>query len=229
MCDEGALDLGSADAVPRHVDDVVDPPSDPIVAIIIPTARVPTDVLVIRDQLGFTVVELKVRVFKSLLVAVDPPQLAGPTLPDGQVSAALPLKLLALSIKHDRLDAKEGQRRRTGLERGGTRKGRDHVTSSLSLPPGIDNRAVLLANVLVVPLPSLGVDGLTNLRRRVDQHTALSTDFSLHALCDVCTIITIITIIITTTTSSSSSSTTTAITIIIITTTNPDLVLSLPG
>lgn len=174
VCNESALHLGGADAVPRHVDNVIDPSSDPVVAVLVPAARIPTDVLVIGDQLGFAIVELEVSVLEPLLVAVDPPQLAGPALPNGQVSTAFPFQLLALCIEHYGLDAKEGQRCGARLKRGGTRKGRDHVAASLSLPPGINNGAILLANVLVVPLPSLGIDRLTNLRWVMGQNTIVS-------------------------------------------------------
>jgi hypothetical protein len=35
-----AFDLGSADAVPGHIDDVVDPAGDPVIVVSIPAAAV---------------------------------------------------------------------------------------------------------------------------------------------------------------------------------------------
>jgi len=49
---------------------------------------------------------------------------------------------------------------RLGLD--GTREWSDDDGSRLSLPVGIDDRALLLSDVLVVPVPCLWVDGFTD-------------------------------------------------------------------
>ena len=49
-----------------------------------------------------------------------------------------------------------------GEERRRKEDARNDDGSSLSLPVGIHNGALLLADVLVVPLPGLGVDGLSD-------------------------------------------------------------------
>ena len=61
-----------------------------------------------------------------------------------------------------RHDAEEGQARRAGLR--GVRAGQrgQHDRAGLGLPPGVDDRAALLADVLVVPDPRFGVDRLAD-------------------------------------------------------------------
>ena len=53
-------------------------------------------------------------------------------------------------------------RRRAGLGRGDARQRRDHDRAGLGLPPGVDDRAAVAADVLVVPDPRLGVDRLAD-------------------------------------------------------------------
>ena len=60
------------------------------------------------------------------------------------------------------LDAEERQRGRTGLGTPGTGQRRDQNAAGLGLPPGIDDRALLVTDVLVIPHPGLGVDRLAN-------------------------------------------------------------------
>jgi hypothetical protein len=57
-------------------------------------------------------------------------------------------------------DVKKGQRL-SSTEREG-RSLRDDDGAGLGLPVGVDDGALLVADVLPVPLPCLGVDGLSN-------------------------------------------------------------------
>ena len=40
--------------------------------------------------------------------------------------------------------------------------GRDHDGAGLRLPPGVDNGAAVVADLLAVPHPRLGIDGLAD-------------------------------------------------------------------
>lgn len=76
---------------------------------------------------------------------------------------SITLELLSRSrIQNSRLDTEERNGRGTRLGRDGTRKRSDDDRTGLSLPERIDNGALILADVLVVPMPSFGVDGFTD-------------------------------------------------------------------
>ncbi len=66
---------------------------------------------------------------------------------------------------------KNGQGRRAGLERGRAGQRRDQDAAGLGLPPGVDDRAALLADHVVVPEPGLGIDRLAD---RAEQLQALA-------------------------------------------------------
>ena len=55
-----------------------------------------------------------------------------------------------------------GLRRRTGLERRDAGQRRDQNVSRLGLPPRVDDRTALCADVLVVPHPRFGIDRLAD-------------------------------------------------------------------
>src|ERR1039458_7287436 len=69
---------------------------------------------------------------------------------------------LALLVAHLGLNAEERPRRRAGL--GGHRAGnrRDHDRPGLGLPPGIDDGAAVMADLLAVPHPGFGGDRLAD-------------------------------------------------------------------
>ena len=69
---------------------------------------------------------------------------------------------LTFGLEQNRLDAEERQRGGTRLGGGGARQRSDEDTAGFGLPPGIDDRALLMTDVLVIPHPGLGIDRLTN-------------------------------------------------------------------
>ncbi|KAI3481860.1 hypothetical protein L1887_55509 [Cichorium endivia] len=105
-----------------------------------------------------------VRVQESLVVAVHRARHRGPRLADRQHT----LDVVALEhvarrgVEQHGLDAPEGERRRARLGLGRTGQRRDHDGARLGHPVRVDNGALLTADVVVVPVPSLGVDGLTH-------------------------------------------------------------------
>ena len=69
---------------------------------------------------------------------------------------------LALAVDDHRLHAEERLRRRAGLESRRAGQRRDQDAAGLGLPPGVDDRAALVADDAVVPQPGLGIDRLAD-------------------------------------------------------------------
>jgi hypothetical protein len=59
-------------------------------------------------------------------------------------------------------DAGDGYCADPGFERGDAGQRGDHDGAGLGLPPGVDDRAAVAADVLAVPHPRLGVDRLAD-------------------------------------------------------------------
>lgn len=62
-------------------------------------------------------------------------------------------------IQDRRLNPKEGHRRASWLRLDGPRERRHHDTPGLRLPERIDDGALSPSDVVVVPVPCLGIDG----------------------------------------------------------------------
>lgn len=102
-----------------------------------------------------SLVRVHVGVEVPRMVTVDGSRDGGPWGADGEdafLVVALDL-LAALGVEQDGVDAKEGKRSRARLGSGRTRKWGDDDGAGLGLPVGVDYRALLLTDVLVVPMP----------------------------------------------------------------------------
>ena len=153
VVDQRRLDLGGRDPVARDVHHVVDPTEEPEVAVVVDLAAVAGEVPAL--------VGAPVGVAVALGVAPDAAQHRRPRLGDRQVAAALGDRI-ARVVDHLDRDAGQRHRGRAGLGRDHARQRRDHVRAGLGLPPRVDDRAPLPADVGVVPHPRLGVDGLAD-------------------------------------------------------------------
>src|SRR5690606_8705933 len=151
---QGTFHLGSADAVPGHVDHVVDAPGYPQVAIGI-AARAVAGEVVARQ--GF-----EVGVDHALMIAVYAADLPRPTGLDRQQPAAGALDQRALVVQQHRLHAEQRTGGATGLDVAGADQRAEHDTAGLGLPPGVDDRAALLTDFLEVPFPGFRVDRLAH-------------------------------------------------------------------
>ena len=140
--------------MPGDVEHVVDAADDPEIAVLVAARAVAGEV----DARDFAPVGLAV----ARGVAVDRAQHGGPGAADDQLAAHVGPDLAPVVIDHGRIDAEERQRGRAGLHRRGARHGRDHVRARLGLPPGVDDRAALAADLLVIPHPRLGIDRLAH-------------------------------------------------------------------
>ena len=67
-----------------------------------------------------------------------------------------------MRIKNDRFNAEEGHSSGSWLGLNGTREWSQNDGSGLSLPESVNDGALLLPDMVVVPVPSLGVDRLTD-------------------------------------------------------------------
>src|SRR5215208_6200379 len=152
--DERALDLGGRDAVARDVHNVVHTARDPEVPVLVAPCAVAGEVDV--------AVLVPVGVPVALGILVEGAQHAWPRPLYDQVTLAFALNLVALLIVESREDTGEREGGTARLGPGDTGKRRDHDPTRLGLPPGVHYGAPSAADVLVVPLPCPGVDGLAD-------------------------------------------------------------------
>ena len=138
----------------RNVEDVIDAADDPEIAVLISPRSVAGEIA----ALDFAPVLLLV----TSVVAVNRPQHCWPRFADDELAALIRADLFALIVDHRGIDAKKGKGSRSGFERRGAGQRSDHLHAGFGLPPGIDDRAALAADVLVIPDPRFGIDRLAN-------------------------------------------------------------------
>lgn len=66
------------------------------------------------------------------------------------------------ALEDDRLDSPEGKGGRSRLGGDGSRDGGDDDGTGLGLPVSVDDGALASSDLLLVPVPGLGVDGLSD-------------------------------------------------------------------
>lgn len=156
VLEKGSLDLGGGETVTADVDDIVDTSTDPVESLVVSGSTVTGEVVAL--------VHAEVGLLVSLVGAPDSSGHAGPGLLEAEDTLAVVScnLLTADGVDESGLDAKEGQRGGTGLGRSDTSQGSDDVGAGLGLPIGIDDVSLLLTDNLIVPLPDLGSDGLTD-------------------------------------------------------------------
>src|SRR5690606_12380463 len=130
--------LRRAHAVAGDVDHVVDPPGDPVVAVLVAPASVAGEV--------FSLVGGEIGLDEALVVAINGAHLAGPGIDDAQIAGAGALHHPAIGIDDLRLDPEEGAGRRAGLQLHRAGQRRDQDAAGLGLPPGVDDRASAVAD-----------------------------------------------------------------------------------
>ena len=99
---------------------------------------------------------------EALVVAVDGAHLAGPGIGDDEIALAGPFQDLAVGVDDLRLDAEERPRRRARLQLRRAGQRRDQDAAGLGLPPGVDDRAALVADDAIIPFPGLRIDRLAD-------------------------------------------------------------------
>src|SRR5262245_51346017 len=147
--------------MPGDVDHVVDTAGDPVIAVTVAPAAVAGEILALVGG--------KVGVDEALVVAVDGPRDAGPSVENDEIAGALALDRIAVVVDERGLDAEEGERRRAGLELGRAGQRRNENAAGLGLPPRIDDRAASVANHVVIPLPGFGIDRLAHAAEKLER------------------------------------------------------------
>jgi len=147
---QGALHLGGADTVTGHVDHVVDAPGDPVVAVFIASRTVTGEIVA---GVGF-----EIGVDHALRIAVHTADLPRPTGLYRQHATAGAAEFLAVFIQQHGLHAEHRLGGAARLDTLRADQGAEHDAAGLGLPPGIHNRAALLAYGVEVPVPGFRVD-----------------------------------------------------------------------
>jgi phosphoribosylanthranilate isomerase len=111
MADEGAFDLGGADAMTGDVDDVIDAAHEPVIAVFIDATAVAGEVDVgVHGEVG---------VDEAVVIAPGGAHHAGPRFLDAEFAAVVGGAWGAIVAKDDRFDAEEGATGAAGFERVG--------------------------------------------------------------------------------------------------------------
>ena len=103
MRNQRRFHLGRAKPVTGDIDHVVDAASDPVIAVLVTTAAVASEV--------FAGIGAEISVHEPLVIAVNRAHLARPRVGNAQIAAHGAFQHLALGIDDLRYHAKERQRR----------------------------------------------------------------------------------------------------------------------
>ena len=153
--DDRRLDLGGREPVAGDVDHVVDAADDPEVAVLVLARGV-------ADEVGLLAELREVGLDEAVVVLVERAQHRRPRPREHEQALAVVDRLAVALVDDLGRDPRERPRRRARLGRGDPRQRRDHDRAGLGLPPGVDDRAALAADHLVVPEPRLRVDRLAD-------------------------------------------------------------------
>ena len=154
MQHQRAFDFRRSHAVARHVNDVVHPARDPVIAVRVPPRAVAGRIFAGEGR--------EIGLKEAVMIAPDRPHLPRPASCDDQIALGRAFQHLALGIDDLGHDARHGQGRRSGFQISCAGHGRDHRPSGFRLPPGVDDRAAILADHMMIPAPGFGIDRLAN-------------------------------------------------------------------
>ena len=138
------------DAVSRDVDDIVDAPQQPEVAVFILFRAVTGEVH--SRETAPVLFDVPVG------IAINAAQHRRPGFSEHQVPALAGTDGFPLLIQNLCGDARERSRRRPGFQGRDPRQRRDEDHAGLGLPPGVHDRTPPAPDVLVVPDPGFGID-----------------------------------------------------------------------
>jgi hypothetical protein len=150
VCDEGRFDFHGTETVSADIDDIIDAPHQPEIAIGIHARTVAGEVA--AGYVG------PVGLLEALGIAVDGASHGRPRFPDDEKASAtggdgMEVAVLIGPRNDFRLNTEEGARGGARLGGNGARNGRNHDGPGLSLPPGIDDGAAIVADLFAVPHP----------------------------------------------------------------------------
>jgi len=154
--DQGAFHFGGAHAMAGDVEYVVHSPGNPVVTVLVAARAVATEVV--------ARVLFEIGLHETLVIAVHRAHLARPGPGDDQRTGGLGVldELASVGIHDAGYHAEERRGGGTGFHRGRAGQARDQMAAGFRLPPGIDNGATPVTDHVVIPFPSLGVDGFAH-------------------------------------------------------------------
>src|ERR1700692_1772170 len=136
--------------MPTDVQNVIDPPHDPKIAILISAGAIAGEV---------TPFDLApVLFFVTWLIAPDCAQHRRPRFADNEFASHIGRNFVPLVIDYRGVNAKKWQGRRPRLKGHCARQRRNDDRSRLSLPPRIDNWAATTPDDRVIPHPCLRIN-----------------------------------------------------------------------
>src|ERR1051326_7569425 len=137
-----------------YVNNIVDSAHYPEIALLITPGAVAREV---------NSVDLRpILLFVALVVAPDGPEDRGPRPLDDEVTTLACAHGVAVARYYVGVDTGERLGCRAGLGGCGAGNRSDHDRASLSLPPRVNDRALVFANDLAIPHPRLGIDRFTD-------------------------------------------------------------------
>src|SRR2546429_3112663 len=145
-----ALDFRRADAMPGHVQHIVDAAHDPVVTVLVLAAAAAGEITLLH----FAPVNFLV----TLRITPDAAQHARPRFPYDELSAGVARDRLALVIHDFRHDAEKRKRGGGRLRSYFPPPRRGHDAPRLGLPPRVDDRTSFAADDFVIPDPRFGID-----------------------------------------------------------------------
>ena len=138
-----------------HVEHIIDATGDAVVAVFVAKAAVAGKI-----KAG---VCTKVGLAASLVVAIGSAEHSRPRRANAQISAhPIAVNFGSMLVDQHGVNTRHGKGGKRRLGGGHAREVGDHYTPGFGLPPGVHNRTFALADVAVVPIPGLFVDGFTD-------------------------------------------------------------------
>mmetsp|Transcript_32256 Transcript_32256/g.94971 ORF Transcript_32256/g.94971 Transcript_32256/m.94971 type:complete len:234 (-) Transcript_32256:1236-1937(-) len=156
MCHERTFNFSCPDAVAADVKYIIAPAGNKEIPIMIAVDSIVREIVV---SVG-TQISLK----ESLVIPQAGPSHAWPRLPNSKNSFDIVVfnDFTGDRIQDDGIDSIHGEGAASRLHRRYTRDVGTNVAAGLSLPICVHHSALLSPNLLVVPSPSLRIDGLTD-------------------------------------------------------------------
>ena len=148
------FDFRRTQTVTGNVQNVVHTTCNPVVTIFITASTVTSEVVAwIHSKIGFK---------ETLVVAVNGTHHGRPWELDAQNTFGWAFfDFVAFFVQQYRLYAEEWSGCRTRFQRSGTWQWSQHVCAGFSLPPSVNDWAMVTANNTVIPFPSFWVDRFT--------------------------------------------------------------------
>src|SRR5262249_34291260 len=168
----GGFELLRAQTMASHIDDVIHPAQNAIVAILRLHGAITSEIRPVAPVFAGLVFAILGAIRCDKALAITPDSLEGPwpwvAYTDIAGFTGAGGELMAILIVDDRVNARHSgasTARLHGLQR---RHGAAEETAGLGLPPGVHDDSLALANGLVIPQPHFRLDRLTHGRHVIE-------------------------------------------------------------